>query len=226
MPLPLSDRTAPAASYSFACILNTLEWGNENSKYESPLPKSPLILKIGTISGRESLSSQKQRALRKDFLQTILLKRTCLLRNSVQKCSLDEKHPFLTKIVLIFNHVFIECNASLGKIRQYSSSDILVKPEAFDILSILDELHKFWGISYFGDAARQNSNCLYQSWIFSGFPPFNFQTYFVHSRRDFYSLGSFFSIMVISLLQVQKLCVFWETFWSLKYNMMESQVWF
>ena len=64
----------PAVSYSISCSLNTLEWLNINSKYDSPQPMIPPIKNVWSIWGKERLESQQRHELEKVFASAIVFK--------------------------------------------------------------------------------------------------------------------------------------------------------
>ena len=96
------------------------------------------------------------------FCEHYCVQMTISIPGTIEKCSLEREHPFLTEIVSIMNSCFIQYNAPLVEC-QCSSRDRLVLPEVTGILTISDQVHYLRGINCFGNGTRQYSTCLYQS---------------------------------------------------------------
>ena len=73
----------------------------------------PPNLNFWSISRRESLESQQKHALRNRFMQTLLCSNEISIPGTIEKCSLEREHPFLTEFVSTMNSCLIQYNAPL-----------------------------------------------------------------------------------------------------------------
>ena len=63
----------------------------------------------------ESLECHRRHAFKSTFLRTLLRSNDFLTPGTIGKCSLERRHPFLTKVDLIMNRCFIQYNAAPTK---------------------------------------------------------------------------------------------------------------
>ena len=72
----------------------------------------PQNLNFWSISRKESFASQQKHALEIGFCEHYCVQMTISIPGTIEKCSLEREHPFLTEFVSTMNSCFIQYNAA------------------------------------------------------------------------------------------------------------------
>ena len=158
------------------------------------------------------------------FCEHYCVQMTLSIPGTGEKSSLEREHPFLTEFVLIMNSCFIQYKAPLVEyIKVYQ-----------DINSFCQERLVFWQFqknfiifeveNCFGNGTRQYSTCLYQS----GSSHILFSYHYILSilGKIFHFGISFFNVWQLLHFNYSQCKFFGRSFWSFKYNVIKSQLWF
>ena len=170
----------------------------------------PPNLNFSSISRKESLKSQKRRALRNRFFRTLLCSIDILNPGYNRKMLMRKRTSILDRVCFNYEQLFHPVQYTACKLCQCSSRKRLVLPEVTGILSVSDQFHYLWGINCVGNGTRQHSTCLYPSGISHILLSYDYILSFL--AKIFLLWNQSFQCLAIVAFQLQSVYVFREKF--------------
>ena len=136
----------------------------------------------------------------------------------------EEKRIHLDGVCFKYERLFNPVQCTACRICQCSSRDKLFWLEVIGILWTSEQLQHLWSINCFGNGTRQYSTCLYQSGSSHTF--FSYQYILSILGKNILLWISLINVWQLLHLNYNQCQFFGRSFWSCKYNMIESQFWF